>query len=416
MLRIDKYRIAVAMLFTVPAAQASIGLFEHGSGIKSMGMGGLSYAVGEETTVLPTNPALLQGMGKRLDLGVDVLHPDANATIHDNPAAADQRSRTSGRHWYPVPQGGFALPLSPSLSYGLSVYAAGLGPDYRQNPFARFGGDPRASVSFAYMGVANALAWQLSEHHSLGASINLGYQSINIKGLGFLGSLSQTPDKVSDQGRDQAFGLGFSLGWRGQLLPTLAAGVGYRSKVWTQKFNDYRGLIPNGGQFDLPAIWGAGLAWTPVAPLMLGAEFQRFEFARESTFHNRIEQLTPSKPLGAKGSAGFGMNSINAYKLGVAWQASPSVQLRGGYLYSTQGNAQTQTLFGILAPITTTSVYSAGGSYTHGDWEFSGNGYYGPQTTVTGRNSIPAAFGGGEADLRFRNWGLGASIGRRFGH
>lgn len=403
------------LLLTFPS-YASLGIFEHGNGIKSSGWGGITYARGEETVVLSANPAHAAALGSRYDVGVNVFLPMSTSRIRGNALGPDDQTDNDGRRWYPIPQGGFTRQLNDRWTLGMTAYAAGLGPDYARNPYRRFGASPRGSLFLTSMGIATALAWQVDPRHALGASLNLGYQSINVEGLRFFGPLSRTPGRVSNQGKDGSATGGFSLGWDWQITPELEWGFGYRSKTWTEKHREYRGLLPDGGRLELPAIWGAGLAWTPMPDWTFAFDFQRYQYSSEPAFGNRIRRLRPpDRLLGDDGGAAFGFENQNAYKFGIAWKTTPSLVLRAGYVDATQINQASETLFGAFGPVTATTHYTFGGTWTFREWEFSGYAYHSPEKTVHGRGSIPAAFGGGEADAIYEGVGAGISIGRRFG-
>lgn len=408
---------AGALLACAFPAQATVGIFEHGNGIKSMGMGGVGYVIGEEATALSANPAHAIAMGTRYDLGVHVFVPMSDVDVQDNAAAPDSRHRNSGRRYFAIPQGGFSKLLGDRWAVGMTAVAAGLGPDYPRNPYARFGGDARGSLFLNSGGVSTALAYKANANHALGASLNLVYQTVRLEGIGFLGAVSRAPDKVSNQGKDAALGAGFSLGWRGQLTPQLAAGVSYRSKTWTEKHEDYRGLLPNQGQLELPAIWGAGLAYTPHPAWTLAADFQRYQYTGQDAFGARLRQLDPANGvlLGDDQGPGFGFRNHNLYKFGVAWKAAPQWILRAGFLDATQLMNSSETLFGMLGPAPATEHYTLGATWTRNQWEVSGFAAWSPKQRVRGEGSIPPDFGGGEANVAYESVSVGFSLGRTFG-
>lgn len=296
----------LALLCSLPA-QATLGIFEHGNGIKSMGMGGLSYAYGEETTTLSVNPAHAAALGSRYDLGIHVFSPRSRAAFEGNAAGPDEHYRNVGRRYFAIPQGGLSRVLDSRWTAGFTAFAAGLGPDYPDSPYARFGGAQRASLFLNSAGIAAALAYKLDERHAVGASLNLGYQTLAIEGLGFLGQVSSSPDQVSNQGKDASFSVGFTVGWRGQITPELILAAAYRSKSWTEKHRDYRGLLPDGGRLELPAIYGAGVLYTPHPEWTLGFDFQRYQYESEGGFGNPLSRLAPpDRLLGDADGAGFG--------------------------------------------------------------------------------------------------------------
>ena len=414
---------AAFTLLALPVqVQATLGLFEHGNGIKSMGMGGVGYSFAEETTVLGANPAHALALGSRYDIGVDIFRAEAEAIYENNNLNPEQfdpneTQLSDGRRYYYIPQGGFSMALSERWALGVAVLSAGLGADYDGSPYERFGGAARTTLQLASSSVVTALAYQLNQNHALGFSLNTGYQVLSVKGLEFLdnAALSESPGKVTNQGKDGAFTLGFSVGWHGKLTPWLSAGLAYRSKNWTQKHEDYAGLVAEGGKLELPSIYGGGIAITPAPNWTLALEAQRYTYRKQTAFRNGIAGLEQGVLLGSADGPGFGFNDQNAYKLGIAWQATPKLMLRGGYIYATRIVQPSETLFGFLACLTTGMQYALGATYQLEKWEVSALLHHTPKETVYGRDSIPAAFGGGEANVSDMVLGGGISFGRRFG-
>lgn len=409
---------AALIAFCSPfAAQATVGVFEHGNGIKSMGMGGVGYSFAEETTALGANPAHALALSHRFDVGVDLFAAEAVATYDGNAAGPDESFASDGRTYYAIPQGGYSRRLSDRLGFGVTVLSAGLGPDYDGSPYERFGGSSRVSLGLASSSVVTALAYQLNKQHTVGASLNVGYQVLELKGLQFLDdpAVSSAPGKVTNQGKDGAFSVGFSLGWHGQLTPWLAAGVAYRSKSWTEKHEDYRGLVAEGGRLELPAIYGGGVTLTPIRNWTLALEFQHQAYSKEPAFSNKIEKLAEGNLLGSDNGPGFGLDDANVYKIGVRWQATPKLMLRAGYTYNTVIVQRSETLFAVLGCLTTSTNYSVGATYQIDDkWEVSAFAFDTPKRSVRGENSIPAEFGGGEITVSDKVSGIGFSLGRRF--
>lgn len=88
------------------SAFASLGLFEHGSGIQSQALGGVVYGTAFETTTIGMNPANLTAFAPRYDLGVDVMRPRATGYIKGNAAGPDSDHDTDRGTYLYVPQGG----------------------------------------------------------------------------------------------------------------------------------------------------------------------------------------------------------------------------------------------------------------------------------------------------------------------
>lgn len=416
-------RILACVLLTllVRPAAATLVIFEHGTGIKSMGAGGTGYAVAEEATAIPGNPAHAAALGNRYDVGIDVLSPLANARFEGNLFGPDQRFLNDRKRYFPIPQAAFTRQIDERWSWGMSMFTAGLGPDYKPSPYQRFGGAERANLMLGSAGVSTVLAVMPTPGHAFGVGLNLGYQLLRVQGLDFLAfrlppfRVSEAPDRVTNQGRDDVFNIGFSLGWSGLLSENLAMGASYRSQTRTQKHHEYKGLLPEQGQLDLPAIWGLGLAYMPGPSWTLAFDYQRLENESVAAFGNRISNLLrDGNRLGSDQGPGFGLADQQAYKFGVSWQATRKLTLRLGYIDATQPVRSSETLFGLFAPVTLTQHYTGGFTYEHELWEISAFYAHVPEEGVDGEGSIPLLFGGGEANVSIELHTMGLSFGRRF--
>lgn len=415
----SKSRFAAALLFCLGSlpAHATLGVFEHGNGIQSLGMGGITYSYAGETTALGGNPAHALALGDRYDVGVDFFTATAKSILRGNDLGPDETYESDGRSYYMIPQGGFSKRLGPDWAFGVTMLSAGLGPDYDGSPYERFGSSNRVSMYLASTSIVSALAYRLTDAVTLGASLNTGYQILEIKGLQFLANdaFSVSPEHVTNQGKDGVFTFGASVGFTWRVTPWLTAGGAYRSKNFNAQHDEYRGLVARGGKLELPSIYGGGIAIEPVKGLVVAVEAQRYTYRSETAFRNGLEKFEQGQRLGGNDGPGFGFQDQNAYKLGVSYQATPRLALRAGFAYGTGIVTEENTLFAALGCLTTREQYSLGATYLWRDWEITGYGYGAPTRRVNGQGSIPEALGGGEADVSDVVYGTGFSLGRRFG-
>lgn len=405
--------LVVAMIGAAPS-HATLGLFEHGNGVKSLGMGGVGYSFSEESMGLAANPAHALLLGSRYDVGVDMFIPVAVASYRGNAAGPDADFKSDGREFYSIPQAGIVKRLSDRWAVGATVLSAGLGADYDGSPYVRFGGARRTSLTLASSSLVTALSYRIAPSHTVGIGINLGYQVLDARGLEFLANATSSvaPSHVTNQGKDGALNAGFSVGWHAQYFPWLAAGVGYRSKSFTERHEDYRGLVVEGGKLELPPIYGAGITLTPGAGWTISVEAQRYDYRKQRAFRHGIARFEQAK-LGSDTGPGFGFRNQDAYKIGARWQATPRLSLRVGFVHATQVIESSETFFAPLGPVTPTDQYSGGATWSFKGWEWSAYGFKAPNQTVRGRDSMPEALGGGEANISNKMFGFGFAIGRR---
>ncbi len=89
--------------------------------------------------------------------------------------------------------------------------------------------------------------------------------------------------------------------------------------------------------------------------------------------------------MGAPNGPGFGWSDVSVIKLGVQWQATPTMVLRAGYNQSTNPVKPENVTFNILAPGVIKQHYTVGGTYALSrDAELTWAYMYAPKNTVTG--------------------------------
>ncbi len=407
--------LATTTLLSALPAQATLGVFEHGAGIRAQGRGGVTYTMAPETTAIGLNPALLSEMGNRYDIGLNVLRPRSTVWIKDNALGEDSKHFSDRSLYLFIPQGGWAKQLNEHYSIGVTMQSAGIGPDYDESPYARLGATSPMKMKMTSTALSLVSSYHSNTGHSFGAALNLGYQKLKVEGLQFLAPYSTSPNHVSNAGSDGSRTLGFSVGWHGELAPGVTAGIGYRSKNWTEKHKKYKGLLADGGSLELPAIWGGALAWQATDTLQFGFEYQKQEYSKIDAFEYGLDKLTEEgKLMGSKNGPGFAFKDMRALKFGATWKASETLELSAGYIRSNQVNRSGETLFSMLAPVTLDNQYTLGLVRKFSKWSFSAYYLFTPGTTIYGNNSIPDSFGGGEVDVKYKVKTAGISFGRSF--
>ena len=385
------------------AALATNGYFSHGYGVRSQSVAGVGIALPHDGLAAATNPAGTALVGDRLDVGLSLFRPDRGASIHGNQAGANGDYSGNGKANFFIPELGYARQASPAAAWGLAIYGnGGMNTDYRQNPYAAFGSRGRAGVVLSQLFVTPSVAYKLTPDHAIGGAVTFAYQRFAARGLGAFDNafVSSHPGSVTDQGHDSATGWGVKLGWIGTIAPTVKLGAAWSSRIEAGNFDRYKGLFAEGGGFDIPATYGLGVAWQASPVLTLAADWQRIDYAKVKSVGNPLQQLFAGGQLGSTNGAGFGWRNISVFKLGAVYTLSPQVTLRAGYSRAGNPIPQDQTFFNILAPGVVRDHLSVGLSWKQpGGGEWSAAYTRGLRKTVSGQGSLPASFGGGEADV-----------------
>lgn len=402
---------AIQLVLFNQSAHATNGYFSHGYGIKAKGEAGAGIALPQDALAIATNPSGLTQVDDQIDVGLDWFQPKRSADIKGNAYGSDQHFNGNDADSFWIPEFGYSQHINKALAAGIAIYGnGGMNTDYGNNPYARFGATGSAGVDLSQLFISPALAWQIDEKNSIGIAVNLAYQRFKAKGLGVFAPFSSDSSHLSNEGYDTSTGVGVRLGWTGKINDYLTLGATWQSKTAMSDFKKYRGLFAEQGGFDIPENYGAGLALRPLDNLTFALDWQRIKYSAIDSVGNSIGNLFAGNALGSDNGGGFGWKDISVWKLGANYRLSDALTLRAGYSHTEQPIPSSQTFFNILAPGVITQHATLGATWSldkKSDISFSY--VHGFKETVHGSNSIPAAFGGGNADIHLEENALGVA-------
>jgi len=402
-----------------PLAYATDGYFATGYGVKAVGMGGVGIALPQDALAAATNPAGMVVVGDRIDFGVEYFVPKRSAQLVGNafnPTNPTFDGNGMGKDSFLIPNFGYNKMISSDTSLGIAIYGnGGMNASYT-TPINLFGnGTFNASMDMAQLFIAPTWSMKLNPTNEVGVSLNLAYQTFALTGAENFAPASSAPTRLTDNGHDHSTGYGLRLGWLGQVTDNVTLGATYQTKTKMSKFNNYSGLFANGGEFDIPANYGIGVAVKTSPTLTVAADIERIEFAGVSSVGNPMS--LPPPLFGSPGAAGFGWKNQTVFKLGVSYKYQPNLTLRAGINHGTATIPSTQTLFNIFAPATVQDNLALGATWTLADKSEISVAYsHGFKKTINGTNSIPpglppGGFGGGNANLSLYEDTLAISYG-----
>lgn len=405
----------VSMAAVSTSSFATNGYFSHGYGVKSNGMGGVGIALPQDGLAAAANPAGMVMLGNRMDFGAYLFRPVRDAELVGNAAPAGVNGDYDGNDtkMFLIPEFGYNRMLSPNLSVGLSVYGnGGMNTDYKDG-IPLYGSTTRAGVDLMQLFIAPTVAYKVAPDHAIGASLNVVYQRFAAKGLQGFAASSASPTNLTNNGHDSSTGLGFRVGYTGKLSDRVTVGATYQSKTYMGRFDDYKGLFAEQGDFDIPENYGVGIAVNATPTLMIAMDIERIKYSGVDSVSNSLANLFAGNPVGSKNGPGFGWNDMTIYKLGVSYEYSKSLTLRAGYNHGNQPIPKSQTFFNILAPGVIENHLTLGATWTLSNQaELSLSYVHAFSNKLKGSGSIPAApFGGGEANLKMYQDTLGIAYG-----
>lgn len=405
--------IAIAGLST--SAFATNGYFSHGYGMKAKGMGGVGIALPQDALAAATNPAGITEIGDRLDVGVDYFMPRRSIEQVGNAGAGSYNG--DGDKNFLVPEFGYNKKFGWDMAAGIAVYGNG-GMNSKYNTYPWFGSQP-AGVDLVQMFIAPTFAMKINKAHTLGVSLVYGYQQFGAQGLaGFdNGTASSAPGSVTNLGRDSSNGWGLRLGWTGKISDTVTLGATYASKMNMSKFDKYKGLFAEQGDFDIPENYGIGVAIKATPKMTVAFDIQQINYGDVKSIANPIANFATNQ-LGSANGPGFGWRDMTVYKLGLSYDYSKDMTLRAGYSTTRQPIPASETMFNILAPGVIENHLTLGATWTMANKsELTVSYMHAFSKTVNGANSFAmnAGFAGaGEANLKMHQNSLGIAYGIKF--
>lgn len=379
--------LAAACMAAFPV-YATNGYFLPGNGFRSQGMGGVGIAYGRDSLSIASNPANIVNTGMRADLGFGVFNPERYAAVGSD--AGQQAvfggsfygSVESDNKYFIMPEMGMTMPLTESLHAGIAfVGNGGMNTTFNENFFSFFDSTPprdqKLGVDMMQLIVPVTVGYRVNEDHAVGASLNLATTRFRAYGLEAFTqfAISSDPDHMTGLGYDYSYGAGVRVGWQGEFLDDkLTLGLTYASRTYMTKFDKYRGLFAEQGDFDIPENYGIGIAFKPKKNLVIAADVMRINYNDIAAIGNRgpgtpytalgIPAIQDhSKDLGLDEGMGFGWNNQTVYKLGVQYGVNQRLQVRAGYNYGKSPIPDDQLTFNTLAPATVEKHYSVGFTY-----------------------------------------------------
>lgn len=399
-------------------AFATTGYFMHGYGVKSQGNAGASIASFNDALTIASNPSGLSWIDSRVDVGATLFNPKRSAEIEGNLAGANGQYSGNGREYFVLPEFAINKKVNDTVALGLAIYGnGGMNTTYKRNPYAAFGNTGEAGVDLAQVFISPAVAWRYSENQSIGIATNILYQRFEAKGISGFAPFSSDAQKLSNQGKDSATGIGVRVGWSAKLNDVVTVGANYSSKIEADKFDKYRGLFAQAGSFDVPESYAIGASFQITPALKILADAQRINYSDvDSVGHPfSLASVMAGNAFGTEKGQGFGWKDINIYKLGATYQVDPQLTLRAGYSHNDQPIPNDQTFLNIIAPGVIQDHLSLGATWSVDQRQELSVAYtYGLKKKVKGNQSIPTAFGGGEANLEMDQHILGLSYGLKF--
>ncbi|GBE09757.1 47 kDa outer membrane protein precursor [bacterium BMS3Abin12] len=396
------------------------------NGYQLMGIGSYQKSLGGAVTANPgsamtaiTNPAGMARIGTRADFSMEAFLPSRSVDFRAQGGAKED----SDTRLYGIPSLGWTAPISPShpnVYFGGGMYGtSGMGVDYPVTKLNSTGGTFVGYSNVMFWQMAPTLAWDVNRRLSVGAALNLDYQSVSL----FQEVRQGAGTYQADLSRGaSAFGVGVGVGILYDLTPHVTLGLAYKSKQFFPRFK-YQlrqgdvntTLLPGGksepaGTYTLglnyPQQVAVGMAVRPTGRLTLSADVKWINWA------DTMNRLEIHGPAGFRFAIDSGWSNQTVFALGAAYRVNDRLTLRAGYNHGSSPIDDAHASSNLILPAVVENHFAVGGSYAlNARWVLSFHFMYAPRVTVTVPAEVPL-LGGAKTSLKESSAGL--DIGYRF--
>lgn len=347
----------IILLMLISTVYATNGYLQTGYGVKSKGMGGVGVALPQDSFASAMNPAGIALLRNRFDVGIHWLQ--LKGTFKEGPPSTSRdlpfkRHSEENMYW---PELGVIWHPCCDMALGFAVYAVGgFKVDYPKTDTL-----PELKTDYQVYNITPSWAWKVNECHSVGVAFNIAYALFESRGLDPAEFPSVAPNYLTGHGNTYQQGLGFRLGWRGQLCSNFAVGVTYQSKTWMNHYSKYRGFFADNGNFDLPSQWGFGFEYQPISCFTIAIDVIRVQWTDVKMLDHDSQRVGN---YGGRNGKGLGWCNEWIVKVGLAWQINECFTVRGGWNYGDQIFGGPENKINRLTLADVEHLWSIGATYT----------------------------------------------------
>jgi long-chain fatty acid transport protein len=325
------------------------------------GFGGAGIANAADAMSGVDNPANLTSTADQMSVGLSLFSPKRAANFGGGYVESDS-------NLFFIPQFAWTTTASPEVSWGILVNAmGGMNTDYPADP-ALFG--TKAGMDLQGIIVSPTIGYKQSSDTSFGASLMLGYESLETTGPGG-GTLPQND-------KDSATGYGVKLGVTTKAMEGVVIGFAYQTSISMAEMSkhcDYLFLpLKQGGKdcnMDLPPMFGLGVNYALTPDSKIVADIQRVSWTSVDVFG------------ASQTEGGFGWEDQTIIKVGYEQRVNAGYAWRIGFNYGKSPIPDDHVARNVLAPAVSESHITFGFTKKQGDGELVGYYAYVPEVEQT---------------------------------
>lgn len=381
----------LAFMLSAPA-WATEGYLQNAIGARQKALAGSGVADSTDATAASLNPAGLTNVGNQITGSASILNLRGGYSSSGLFGVTADGHYDSNKEWVAIPNFAANWRVNWGLvdAVGLTVYGnGGVNTKYSNfiNPLCPpgmsgvFCGGP-LGVTLSQTFASIAFAKQVLPGVSIGVAPIVARQTGEVEGVILYSPFSTDPAHFTNQGTSESWGYGVRGGVEWKVTPGFRVGVAGNTTIWMGNFDEYRGLLAERADFDIPATLQAGFAVDLRPNLTLMVDYKRIWYSQIAAVANPSTNLAP---FGADNGPGFGVEDVDAVKIGLEWRKTPDLTLRAGYAYNTAPLTSRDADLNIMTLGVVQHHVSGGFMYKltdNLDLEFAA--MYAPRATLTG--------------------------------
>lgn len=378
--------VVTAVQLAAICSTFALGIRLPSQGAAATGQSDAFVAQADDATALFYNPAgVTQITGSEIAVGSWNWFPDYRFEGVGTKGRMDKPALTP--HFYAVSDLGllrwrFGIAANPV--FGTAV-------DWRDTPSFRF---LVTKANLTVLSIAPSVAYQVNDHLSVGASLNIYYGNSELENNVMLAPPPFPEGHFRFSG--DGVGVGATLGLLWKINTRNSLGVVYRSPFSIEAegsaeiTHPLAGIpdSPTSAQFNFPQIVTAGYAFRPIMNLKLEADIEwlNYDSVNEIRFHSSNPAFDGNRiPLNWKDSF--------CYRFGTEYKLNDHWAIRAGYAYSE--NSVPDKTFSPLVPDLTYHSFTLGAGYSKPKWgvDVAYQCYISKPRNVSGSINSPAVDG-----------------------
>lgn len=299
-----------------------------------MGRGHFSTLVALACLAVSAVPAVAaeSGLGAWRDYAARGLTPDFSWA--DKPAVEDVRPTVIDTAFAPR-AGSMSLAMADGdLTLGLTISRSrasdAVDAEGRFEPMRL----TRAGIGLERTFISPSLTHALDDRTSVTGAVVLADQRFATMGLGSSVLSEFAPSALPSAYTESSFGTGVRIALDQRIGDRVAVTSSFQSKIDMDAMQGYHGVFGGPGDFDVPAIASAGLAWSPLAAHTIDLDVQRVLYSDVSAFASASLPTRLLQALGDSDSPVFAWRDLTIYGVNWTWHPTPRDAFR--LRYSTQ--------------------------------------------------------------------------------